>query len=119
MISGILSRTSGVPGSACTASVREFASTRGCCARAALSAHDNDVTETATTAKRICELRSVSVDCQQSQGALSASNENKISHRWRGGGWLRVEGGISWKVRNRGYQSFAYASSGWLDVMVE
>ncbi len=29
-----------------------------------------------------------------------ASNENKISDGWRSGAWLRVEGGISWEVRN-------------------
>jgi hypothetical protein len=34
-------------------------------------------------------------------------NENKISDGWRGGAWLRVEGGISWKVRNRACQPFA------------
>jgi hypothetical protein len=34
-------------------------------------------------------------------------NENKISDGWRGGARLRVEGGISWKVRNRGCQPFA------------
>ena len=36
-----------------------------------------------------------------------ASNENKISDGWRGGAWLRVEGRISWEVRNRDCQAFA------------
>jgi len=34
-------------------------------------------------------------------------NENKISYGWCGGASLRVEGGISWKVRNRPCQPFA------------
>src|SRR6266446_482594 len=40
-----------------------------------------------------------------------APNENKISDGWREGAWLRVEGGISLKVRSRDCQPFA-ASSG-------
>jgi hypothetical protein len=30
----------------------------------------------------------------------------KIRDGWRGGAWLRVEGGFSWKVRNRACQPF-------------
>jgi hypothetical protein len=42
--------------------------------------------------------------CQTAGRNLKKSfppNENKISDVWRGGAWLWVEGGISWKVRNR------------------
>ena len=46
-------------------------------------------------------------------------NENKISDGWRGGAWLRVEGGISWKVRNRACQPFAYVSGVDISVSLE
>jgi hypothetical protein len=45
------------------------------------------------------------------RGKQEHLTRHKISDRWRGGTWLRVEGGISWKVRNRACQPFA-ASSG-------
>jgi hypothetical protein len=35
------------------------------------------------------------------------SNENKMSDGWRESAGLRLEGGISWQVRNRGCQPFA------------
>ena len=35
------------------------------------------------------------------------SNENKMSDGWRESASLRVEGGISWKVRNQSCQPFA------------
>jgi hypothetical protein len=38
---------------------------------------------------------------------LHRSNENEISDGWRGGAWRRVDVGISWKMRNRGCQTFA------------
>ena len=31
---------------------------------------------------------------------LRRANEKKISDGWRGGASLRIQGGISWKVRN-------------------
>ena len=44
---------------------------------------------------------------------LISSNENKISDGWPAaagklcGAWLRVEGGISWKMRKEACQPFA------------
>jgi hypothetical protein len=34
-------------------------------------------------------------------------NENKMSDGWRGGASPRVEGGVSWKVKNQSRQPFA------------
>jgi hypothetical protein len=73
---------------------------------------DSDMAQTATATKRINDLRRVPLDCQRSKGVLSASNENKMSDGWRESAWLRVEGGISWKVRNQSCQPFA-PSLGW------
>jgi hypothetical protein len=38
---------------------------------------------------------------------IEGPNENKISDGWRDSASLRVEGGISWKVRDRDCQTFA------------
>ena len=36
-----------------------------------------------------------------------SSNENKMSDGWREGASLRIEGGISWKIKNQSRQAFA------------
>jgi hypothetical protein len=35
------------------------------------------------------------------------SNENKMSDGWRESAWLRVEGGVSWKIWSQSCQPFA------------
>jgi len=38
--------------------------------------------------------------------AVHRPNENKMSYGWRDGAWLRVEGGISSKIRDQVFQPF-------------
>jgi hypothetical protein len=44
--------------------------------------------------------------CERSHVKGMRSNENKMSDGWRESAWLRVENGVSRKVRNQGCQPF-------------
>src|SRR6476661_5413804 len=86
------------------------------CSFACTSAHAIPLWRLRLFSKRVFSVLSSSARCfgENFSGLSSlfieyaqAPNDNNISDGWRGRAWLRVEGGISWKVRNRACQPFA------------